>query len=62
MSQTIVFGSATRDGVRLPSLDWSRDLFADNVTEAELIAEDFPQPHEIAFVASQSHSLRTAGR
>jgi hypothetical protein len=62
MSQTIVFDGATRDGVRLPSLDWPRDLFADNVTEADLIAEDFPLAHEIAFMASQSHSPRTASR
>jgi len=62
MSQTILFDASAREGVRLPSLDWPRDLFADNVTEADLIAEDFPLPHEIAFTASQSHSLRTAGR
>jgi len=62
MSQTIVFDSAMREGVKLPSLDWPRDLFADNVTEADLITEDFPLAHEIAFVTSQSHSLRTAGR
>lgn len=40
--------SVTRRGkrlpalVRVPMLDWPSDLFSDNVSMAELVAEDFP--------------------
>jgi len=33
---------------RVPALDWPSDLFADNATMGELVAEDFPLPAHIA--------------
>jgi hypothetical protein len=32
----------------VPALNWPSDLFADNATMGELVAEDFPLPAQIA--------------
>ena len=37
--------------VRLPALDWPRDLFSDEVTAIETMEDDGPLPNDIAAMA-----------